>query len=133
MWSKCIFSNSPANAGDKPRVLLKNADGSMGSSLHFSRKQMPCFTLWKNTASLRDGYVTGLEPATNYPNPKRFERDAGRVISLNGGETHHCDLAIAVHDTKRDVQNIERKIAQMQKNAAPKVSKKILSRLSSVG
>lgn len=127
------FYELAGKRGGQTSVLLKNADGNLGSSLHFSREQMPCFTLWKNTASLRDGYVTGLEPATNYPNPKRFERDAGRVIGLNAGETHHCDLTIAVHDTKRDVQNIEREIAQQQKNATPKVSKNILSRLSSVG
>ncbi|MDP6038775.1 MAG: aldose 1-epimerase family protein, partial [Candidatus Latescibacteria bacterium] len=113
-------------------VLLKNADSSMGSSLHFSLKQMPCFSLWKNTAATQDGYVTGLEPATNYPNPKRFERNAGRVVQLNSGQSQQYDLTIAVHDTKRSVQNAEREIKQLQKNAKPKVSENIISRLSSV-
>jgi hypothetical protein len=114
-------------------ILLKNSDASMGSSLHFSLKQMPCFSLWKNTAATEDGYVTGLEPATNYPNPKRFERSAGRVVQLNKRETQHYDLTIAVHDTKRGVQNAEREIKQLQKNAKPKVSENIISRLSSDG
>ncbi len=127
------FCELTGERGGKTSVLLKNADGSLGSSLHFSRKQMPCFTLWKNTAAMRDGYVTGLEPATNYPNPKPFEREAGRVIVLNRGETQHCDLTIAVHDTKCGVQNVEREIEQMQKNAAPRVSEHILSRLSAAG
>ena len=104
----------------------------MGSSLHFSLKQMPCFSLWKNTAATQDGYVTGLEPATNYPNPKRFERNAGRVVQLNSGQSQQYDLTIAVHDTKRSVQNAEREIKQLQKNAKPKVSENIISRLSSV-
>ena len=112
-------------------VLLKNADSSMGSSMHFSLKQMPCFSLWKNTAATPNGYVTGLEPATNYPNPKRFERDAGRVVTLDGGQSCHYDMTIAVHDTKRGVQTAEREIKQLQKNAKPKVSENPISRLSS--
>lgn len=114
-------------------VLLKNADGSLGSSLEFSLKQMPCFSLWKNTAAVENGYVTGLEPATNYPNPKRFEREAGRVVQLRGGETQSYDLTVAVHDSRKDVQAVEREIKKIQKTAKPKVSQDIISRLSSAG
>lgn len=114
-------------------VLLKNADGSLGSSLSFSLKQIPYFSLWKNTAAVENGYVTGLEPATNYPNPKRFEREAGRVVQLRGGETQTYDLTVAVHDSRRQVQAVEREIKQIQKTVKPKVSSDIISRLSSAG
>jgi hypothetical protein len=36
-----------------------------GVALRFNRQDLPCFTVWKNTGALEDGYVTGLEPATN--------------------------------------------------------------------
>ena len=108
------FYKLAGNSEGNTSVLLKNAEGNLGSSLHYSLKQMPYFTLWKNTAATRDGYVVGLEPATNYPNAKSVERDAGRVITLNGGETQHCDLTIAVHDTKSGVQAAEREIEQMK-------------------
>lgn len=114
-------------------VLLKNADGSLGSSLHFSLKQMPCFSLWKNTAAVENGYVTGLEPATNYPNPKRFEREAGRVVQLRGGQTQSYDLTVAVYDSKKQVQAAEREIKHIQKTAKPKVRQDIISKLSSAG
>jgi hypothetical protein len=114
-------------------VLLKNADGSLGSSLQFSLKQIPYLSLWKNTAAVENGYVTGLEPATNYPNPKRFEREAGRVVQLRGGETQTYDLTVAVHDSRRQVQAVEREIKQIQKTVKPKVSPDIISRLSSAG
>ena len=120
-------------ASQETCVLMKNRDGSLGSSLHFSLQQMPYFTLWKNTAAAEDGYVIGLEPATNYPNPKRFEREKGRVITLKGGETRRFDLTVAVHDSKQGVQAMERMIRQIQKGTKPKVSRKILKRLSSVG
>lgn len=108
------FYELAGNSEGNTSVLLKNAEGNLGSSLHYALKQMPYFTLWKNTATTQDGYVVGLEPATNYPNTKSFERDAGRVITLNGGETQRCDLTIAVHDTKSDVQAAERTIEQIK-------------------
>ena len=53
-------------------VLVKSANNK-AAALRFNRKELPCFTLWKNTAALEDGYVTGLEPGTNYPNLKTFK------------------------------------------------------------
>jgi hypothetical protein len=114
-------------------VLLKNADGSLGSSLSFSLAQLPGFSLWKNTAATENGYVTGLEPATNYPNAKRFEREAGRVVQLKGGGTAAYDLKVSVHDSRRQVQAVEREIKQIQKTVKPKVSQQPISRLSSAG
>ena len=96
-------------------------------------KQLPCFTLWKNTASLEDGYVTGLEPATNYPNPKWFERKQGRVVSLGGGETQRIGLTLAVHDRKQHVKEVEGEIRKIQKRVRPKVFTEISKRLSAVG
>ena len=48
-------------------------------------RPLPCFTVWKNTAAVEDGYVTGLEPAINFPNFKSFERQQGRVKVLPAG------------------------------------------------
>src|SRR5262249_29573719 len=55
-------------------ALLRNRAGDKGVVLRFSTTQLPCFTLWKNTGGAHEGYVTGLEPATNYPSPKPFEK-----------------------------------------------------------
>jgi hypothetical protein len=111
-------------------VLLKNREGSLGSSLHFSLSDLPCFTLWKNTAASDDGYVIGLEPATNYPNPKSFERDRGRVIVLDGGETRRIELTVAAHATRKGVREAERAIKQIRKRVKPRASLKPIGRLS---
>ena len=109
-------------------VLLKNKQGDLGSSLRFSLSEMPCFTLWKNTAA--DGCVTGLEPATNYPNPKPFEQSKGRVVILDGGETRRFDLTVAVHDTRRQVLEVEREIKRLQKTVRPKICLEPFAQLS---
>jgi hypothetical protein len=114
-------------------VLLKNKAGNLGSSLRFSLAQMPSFSLWKNTAAKADGYVTGLEPATNYPNAKRFERERGRVVSLGPGETRQIDLTVAVHDSRKAVKQVEQAIAQIQKTVRPAVVQTPIGRLSSAG
>ena len=125
-----FFELAGRRRSEETCVLLKNRDGSIGSSLHFSLKQMPCFTLWKNTAATEDGYVIGLEPATNYPNAKRFERERGRVVTLKGGETRRIDLTVAAHDKRQEVEAMERLIRRIQKEVRPRVSRQVLKRLS---
>jgi hypothetical protein len=57
---------------------------------------LPCFTLWKNQGGLADGYVTGLEPGTNFPNPRAVEEAAGRVVPLEPGASVAFELALEV-------------------------------------
>ena len=92
---------------------------------------MPAFTLWKNTSAVEDGYVAGLEPATNYPNPKPFEREHGRVIRLNGGDSHRIDLSVAVHDSRRTVRDTERAIRRIGGSGPSKVHPNPIRKLSS--
>ena len=96
--------------------------------MRFSLNEMPWFTLWKNTSA--DGYVTGLEPATNFPNAKPFERSKGRVVNLEVGETRRFHLTVAVHDTRRQVLEVEREIKRLQKAVRPNVCPEPLARHS---
>ncbi|WP_372899428.1 DUF4432 family protein, partial [Stieleria sp.] len=50
-------------------------------------KTLPRFVLWKNTADPADGYVTGLEPATNFPNQRSFEALHDRVVKIQPEQT----------------------------------------------
>jgi len=102
-------------------VMLRNAAGNQASVLRFSLKDFPCFTQWKNTAARADGYVTGLEPATNYPNPRRFEREKGRVIQLAGGESRTTTITIEALDTKKAISAAETEIRKLQKTVKGKV------------
>ncbi len=110
-----------AGGDGKTRVLLKNAHATLGVSLRFSTKQLPYFTLWKNTAMAADGYVTGLEPATNFPNTRIFEGEQGRVIKLKPGETVKFEVELEVHGDERSVSAAEEKIAALQGGTKPQV------------
>jgi hypothetical protein len=97
------------------RVLLRNAEATRGASVSFAVAQLPYFTLWKNTAPSHDGYVCGLEPAINFPNPRSFEERQGRVRKLLPGETLRFDLQIDFHDSAAEVERTEKGIRQMQR------------------
>ena len=91
-------------------ALLKNKAGDKGVTLRWNKKQLPYFCQWKRTASIAEGYVTGIEPATNFPNVKTFERKQGRVINLKPGQTYRMDLSLEVQENQKQVQAIENEI-----------------------
>lgn len=127
---QCYFVELAANKSDQTTVMLRNSAGDKAVSMTFDRRQLPSFTLWKNTQSLADGYVTGLEPGTSLPNLKTFEREQGRIIVLAPGASYTMQLEIAVHDTAEQVRAIEDQIASLQKSAAGRVHAQPQPRLS---
>ena len=83
------FMRVRPDAAGRAAATLVAADGAAAARLTWRAAELPCFTLWKNQGGLADGYVTGLEPATNYPNPRSFEETQGRVVTL----APHAEIA----------------------------------------
>jgi hypothetical protein len=115
------FFDLHANADGTTRTLLKNAHATRGVSLVFNTQQLPCFTVWKNTTGASDGYVTGLEPGTNYPNPRSFETAKKRVVNLAGGAKQVFDLTMEIHATPAEVASAEAAVAKIQAGRAPQI------------
>ncbi len=114
-----FFFDLAADASGGTKVLLHNATAAQGVSLAFNKRQLPCFTLWKNRQAASDGYVTGLEPATNYPNRKSFEKEKGRVVVLAPGESRTFEVAMEVHVDAASVEAARRAVAELQRSAVP--------------
>lgn len=117
------FFELAADRDSKTQVLLKNAHSNMGVSLRYSTRELPYFTLWKNTQMMADGYVTGLEPGTNFPNPRSFEGKQGRVVKLKPGETVKFEVALDVLDDSAAVAAAEKEIAKTAGGTKPEVFK----------
>jgi hypothetical protein len=96
---------------------LRNSSGDRAAVLRFDKRELPYFTQWKNTGALQDGFVTGLEPGTNFPNPRKFERDSGRVVKIAAGSSYKSVLRVQICATKAEVQAVENEIKAM--GAAP--------------
>lgn len=105
----------------RTQVLLRNAHGNAGVSLGFNKRQLPHFTQWKNTTAAQDGYVTGLEPGVNFPNPLPFEKEQGRVTAIAGGGSKRFDLSLTVHSSAEEVSVAERAVRALQGDVAPQV------------
>lgn len=116
-----FFHDLLCDSGDRTLVVLRDRRGRRAVALRFGGKDMPCFTQWKNTAALADGYVTGLEPATNYPNPKPFERSRGRVVRLPPGGTWRTRVELEVHDGAEGLDALEKEIASLSAGRKAKV------------
>ncbi|MCP4194012.1 MAG: aldose 1-epimerase family protein [Planctomycetaceae bacterium] len=121
MPERVYFFKMHADSKGDTQALLRNSNASRGVSLHWNTKQLPCFTQWKNETSIQDGYVTGLEPGTNFPNPRGFEESEGRVVKLPGGGSHQMKLGLAVHPDASSVRQAEAAIAKIQADRQPKL------------
>ncbi|ADB15391.1 conserved hypothetical protein [Pirellula staleyi DSM 6068] len=102
-------------------VLLKNAHSTRGASLIYKTSELPCFSLWKDTGSAVDGYVTGLEPGTNYPNPRSFEGKHNRVMKLAPLEKKSLHLTLELHTTEKSIAAAEARIAKLQAGKETKI------------
>ena len=96
------------------QAMLKSPDGKRGSLLSFNLRELPFMTLWKNEAPLKKGYVTGLEPSTNYPLARPIERAAGRLKELKGGESYHSKVATRALVSEAEVENSAKEINRLQ-------------------
>lgn len=105
----------------RTRVLLAGADGSRGASLEYNVRELPYFIVWKNTAASEDGYVTGLEPAVNLPNPRSFEQKHGRTMRLAPREKREFTLRLEFHTTAEEVARSRSSVAELAQQGSPKV------------
>lgn len=113
-----------SDAAGRTLALLYNHRADKGLVLRFNRQELPCFTVWKNTGALEDGYVTGLEPATNFPNFRGFEREHGRVPVLPPGGRWETSWSIEVHDSVEGVAQVLKEIVSLQTQAKPLVHRR---------
>jgi len=91
---ECHFMRHRPDDKGMASALLVAPEGRHAACLSWRADTLPCFTLWKNQGGLSDGYVTGLEPGTNYPNPRAYEESQGRVVPLAANASVRFDLAI---------------------------------------
>jgi hypothetical protein len=120
-----VYSLVPlADRSGRTVVMIRNKAADQAASLRYDTHELPFLTLWKNTASREDGYVTGIEPGTNYPNNRRIERKHGRVPSLSPGASYFMTLDFAIHVGTAEVGQVAQEIARIQGDRRPLVNEK---------
>jgi hypothetical protein len=62
-FTEQVYLLEPLGDGNSSAMaLLVNQDADLGTSVRWNVSELPYLTIWKNTASEEDGYVTGIEP-----------------------------------------------------------------------
>jgi hypothetical protein len=91
-------------------------------SLRFNKRALPCFTVWRNTPAECDGYVVGMEPGTNYPNPRAFEQEHGRVVALKPGERWSAKVTTTWHQDRAAIEAEEQAVEALLGSRQPDLS-----------
>jgi hypothetical protein len=99
---------------DNSLAVLHNAAGTLGVSVGFNLQQLPCFTLWKNTDTLGEGYVTGLEPGTSFAYNRSLQRAIDLVPTIGPHEQRHFDLTYTWLASKAAVEEALQRVETIQ-------------------
>lgn len=110
-----------AGADGRTLAVLRDRDANRAVSIRFATAELPYLTLWKNTEALEDGYVTGIEPGTNFPHNRRLERERGRVPILKPGGSYAMALEYGVHLGAAEVGPLVAEVARIQGDVQPVV------------
>jgi galactose mutarotase-like enzyme len=102
-------------------ALLESRGGDLGVLVRYDRSTLPWFIIWKLLADPRDGYVVGLEPSTNFPNLRTFERAQGRVQRLEPGETRTFRVSMELLAGAREVNAARALVDRVQGATAPRL------------
>lgn len=110
---RVYFAKLRADESNLTAVMLKNADESTAFAVTYGTKTLPRFVLWKNTSHAADGYVTGLEPATNYPNTRSYESSQERVVTLEPEETASFRLKLDPMTDSESIAAMQQRIEKL--------------------
>ncbi len=110
----CYFFDLCANENDDTNVALINNSCDRGVSLTFNKKDFPYFILWKTQRPNGDIYVSGMEPAVNFPNTRSFEKKNGRLVHLAAKDTRCFRFEFDVLASKAEVDDCVERIEKMQ-------------------
>lgn len=114
-FDEMVFNIVPYTKADRSTIVaLHNKDGSKGVAIKFNINELPFLTLWKNTDTEKQGYVTGIEPGTNYAYATQIEREQNRIQQINAGQTVHFTVKYLALMNKQDVNTIKEVIADIQ-------------------
>lgn len=127
-FDEMVFNLTPlADAEGKTVAAVINSKGDKGAAIEFDIQQLPLLTLWKNTDTLKQGYVTGIEPGTNYAYPVTIEKEQGRVKQLQPGQSQAFTLTYTLLKDMQAVQKVEQRVKTLQGNNTAQLEEKPLA------
>ncbi len=130
-YDETVFNLVPyADEQGETLTMLHNRAGSLGVSVGFNTGELPVFSLWKNTDTEQQGYVTGLEPGTSYSYNRRYQRALGLVPKIEPGEQKHFRVSYELLADSAAVERVRQRIEALQAGRETEVREQSLVDLS---
>lgn len=105
-YDEMVYNLKPlADQNGNTLAVLHNKAGNLGVSMQYNTNQLPVLTIWKNTDTLQQGYVTGIEPGTSYAYNTKYQRPLGLVPTINSGESKNFDITYTVLSSSKEVNS----------------------------
>ena len=101
----------------KGLAVLRSPDSQTALALRFETATLPWFTLWKNTQAAEDGYCCGLEPSSSLPNNREFEREQGRVLTLQPNDSVDFRLHFQIAESAEQTQQFVDEVQKLQQRS----------------
>lgn len=121
-FDEMVFNVYPyADEKGDTQVMVTNKAGDKAAGIAFNINQLPVLSLWKNTDTLKQGYVTGLEPGTSFAYPVTIEREQKRVRQLEPGQSAEFILKYNLLSSKDEVTKYAAKIKAIQGQQETKI------------
>ena len=98
--------------------LLTNAAQDLAVHVAFDPVSLPYTILWKRTASAAEGYVVGMNPCTDLPNSRAFEREQQRVAIIEPGSEVVFRHNISIVAGKESISELVAKINGLSVDSA---------------
>lgn len=129
-YDETVFNIVPfADEQGETLTMLHNRNAELGVTVGFNTRELPVFSLWKNTDTEKQGYVTGLEPGTSYSYNRAYQRPLGLVPTVKPGEQKHFHVSYELLVDKAAVADARSRIEAIQGGRKAEVMKKPLVEL----
>jgi hypothetical protein len=133
-YDETVYNVVPyANEQGETLTMLHNRDAELGVSVGFNTRELPVFSLWKNTDTEKQGYVTGLEPGTSYSYNRAYQRPMGLVPTVEPGEQKHFHVSYELLVNKAAVEDARSRIEAIQGDRKTEVRQEPLVDLDKKG
>lgn len=84
-FDEMVFNVLPiADEEGMSHALMKNAAGDAAIEVSWAQDTLPVLTLWKNTDTVEQGYVVGIEPGTSFAYNRKHQWNLGLVPTIKG-------------------------------------------------
>jgi hypothetical protein len=99
--------------------LLVNRSGTIAARVSYKTATLPFSAIWVRCAGEREGYVIGFNQVSDLPNPRRIEREEGRLSTIGAGDSHDFEQNVTFYEGEeevaRAVENIKKNKGEQKK------------------